>query len=122
VPATQDQLQWPKWGQYFESMGKAGEKIDLPEAQELVKLRQEWRHNPDPAERARIWRRILEINADQVFTIGIVGGALQPVVVSNKLRNVPDQAIFNWDPGANFGIYDMPTFWFADKAQTASLR
>jgi peptide/nickel transport system substrate-binding protein len=122
VPSTQDQLQWPKWGQYFETRGKAGEKIDMPEAAELVKLRNDWRRDPDPASRARVWRRILDINADQVLTLGIVGGALQPVVVSNKLRNVPDQAIFNWDPGANIGMYDRPSFWFADKAQTASAK
>ncbi len=120
VPSTQDQLQWPKWGQYFEDKGKAGEKVDMPEAQELVKLREDWRHDPDTARRAQIWRRILDINADQVFTIGIVGGSLQPVVVSNRLRNVPEQAIFNWDPGANFGIYDMPSFWFADKGDTTA--
>jgi hypothetical protein len=34
---------------------------------------------------------------------------------------VPEQGIFNWDPGANFGLYDMPSFWFADQpADTAS--
>ncbi len=65
------------------------------------------------AERERIWRRILEIHAEQVFTIGIVNSTLQPVVVNNRLRNVPAEGIYAWNPGAYFGIYKPDTFWFA---------
>jgi peptide/nickel transport system substrate-binding protein len=36
------------------------------------------------------------------------------VVVSNRLRNVPDEGVYNWDPGAYFGRYGMDAFWFAD--------
>ncbi|MBI1775041.1 MAG: ABC transporter substrate-binding protein [Proteobacteria bacterium] len=120
VPSSQDQLQWPKWGQYFDDKGRAGEKVDMPEALELLKLEEEWRHDPDEAHRAQIWRRILEINADQVFTIGLVAGARQPVVVSNRLRNLPEDGIYNWDPGAHFGIYDLPALWFAEASQAAT--
>ena len=50
----------------------------------------------------------------QVFTIGLISGVLQPVVVSNSLRNVPKEAVYNWDPGAHFGVYLPDTFWFGD--------
>jgi peptide/nickel transport system substrate-binding protein len=43
----------------------------------------------------------------------------QPVVISNRLRNVPKEAIYNWDPGAFFGIYRPDAFWFADMQQAA---
>src|SRR3546814_772616 len=36
APTSQQQLQWPKWGQYFESGGAAGEPVDMPAAQELM--------------------------------------------------------------------------------------
>jgi peptide/nickel transport system substrate-binding protein len=36
----------------------------------------------------------------------------QPVVAHEDLRNLPDEAIFNWEPGAQFGIYRPDTFWF----------
>ena len=34
---------------------------------------------------------MLQIWADQVFSIGTVAGVLQPVVVNAKLRNVPEE-------------------------------
>ncbi|UEM20982.1 ABC transporter substrate-binding protein [Skermanella mucosa] len=113
VPMDQNQYQWPKWGQFYQTGGTAGEKPDLPAAVELMDLMGQWRTAPDTSARAEVWHRILGIHADQVFTIGLVNGTLQPVVVRSTLRNVPDEGIFNWDPGAHFGIYRPDTFWFA---------
>jgi peptide/nickel transport system substrate-binding protein len=59
---------------------------------------------------------MLAITADGVFTIGLISGVLQPVVVRNTLRNVPKKGIYNWDPGAHFGIYGLDSFWFAQDA------
>jgi peptide/nickel transport system substrate-binding protein len=36
----------------------------------------------------------------------------QPVVVANNLRNVPEEGVYNWEPGAYFGVYNPDTFWF----------
>ena len=94
----------------------SGERCDLPAAAELVELLNAWRHSTTTQERADIWRRMLEINADQVFTIGIVGGTRQPVVVSNRLRNVPAEAQYSFEPGAFFGVYKPDTFWFDEGA------
>ena len=44
--------------------------------------------------------------------IGTVAGVQQPVVVNDRLRNVPAEGVFNWDPGAQFGIYKPDSFWF----------
>ncbi len=114
APTSQVQLQWPKWGQYYETNGEVGGSPDLPEATELMRLMELWNNAAEHEERARIWRDMLAIHAEQVFTIGTVSGVLQPVVVSNRLRNVPVEGIYNWDPGAFFGIYRPDTFWFAD--------
>ncbi len=62
---------------------------------------------------------MLEINADNVFTIGLIRGVMQPVVVSNRLRNVPEKGVYNWSPGAHFGIYKPDTFWFAGSNKPA---
>ncbi|MDA0340636.1 MAG: ABC transporter substrate-binding protein [Proteobacteria bacterium] len=112
VPTTQQALQWPKWGQHFETGGKAGQPPDLEPARELLKLYYDWRGARSDYERRASWKRILEINADQVYSIGLISGVLQPVVVSNALRNVPEKGVYNWDPGAHFGIYGPDTFWF----------
>ena len=111
APVKQEQLQWPMWGNYVESHGKGGQAPDLPEAKELLALYEAWHRAPDAAERARIWKRMLSIHADQQFTIGTVTGNVQPVVVSRALRNVPPKALYNWDPGAYFGIHHPDAFW-----------
>ena len=114
APTSQQQLQWPKWGQYFETAGRVGEPPKDPEAIALLRLYRAWRHTPDIEARRRIWHRMLAIRADQVFTIGVVAGVPQPVVASEKLRNVPAEGIYNWEPGAYFGIWRPDTFWLAE--------
>ena len=114
APVSQQGLQWPKWGQYYETLGRAGEAPDLPEAEHLLRLNRAWNETLDHASRERIWHEMLAIQADQVFTIGLVAAVPQPVLVSRRLRNVPVEAVYNWDPGAQFGLYHPDTFWFDD--------
>ncbi len=113
APLSQIQLQWPKFGQYFETAGKAGEAPDIPEAIELIKLNDAWRGANHEA-REKIWHRMLSIHAEQQFSIGVINNVMQPVVVSNSLKNVPEKGMYNWDPGSFFGIYRPDTFWFVD--------
>jgi peptide/nickel transport system substrate-binding protein len=112
APTTQEQLEWPMWGQYYELSGNGGEKPSLPDVQKLVQLYDEWRVAQSDDERERVWLQMLAIQADQVYTIGTVTRALQPVVVRDDLRNVPQEGVLSWDPGAYFGMYHMDTFWF----------
>ena len=100
-----------KWGQYFETKGAAGEPPDEPEAQKLLELFSAWRAD-DTEERAAIWHEILALYSDQVYSIGLISGVLQPVAVRRSLRNVPKEAVYNWEPGAQFGVYRPDTFWF----------
>lgn len=117
APTRQIQYQWPKWGQYFETDGKAGEEIDLDAPRELFDLFRQWRVARSTDERTKIWQRILDIHADQVFTIGIVCCTKQPVVVNNRLKNVPREGVYAWNPGAFFGVYLPDTFYFSDAAK-----
>ena len=112
APTSQQQLQWPKWGQYFETKGAAGEPPDEPEAKKLLELFTAWRGAHDSEERAAIWHEILALYSDQVYSIGLISGVLQPVAVRQDLHNVPKEAVYNWEPGAQFGVYRPDTFWF----------
>jgi peptide/nickel transport system substrate-binding protein len=112
APTTQQQLQWPKWGQHFETEGTAGEAPDEPEAAKLLELFKAWRTASDTEERGAIWHDILEIYGDQVYSIGLISGVMQPVAVRETLHNVPEEAVYNWEPGAQFGVYRPDTFWF----------
>ena len=113
APTSQQQLQWPKWGQYHQNRGRTGERCDGPFANQLLDLYREWVGALAPGRRAAIWGRMLDIHADQVYSIGIAAAIPQPVVVNARLRNVPERGIYNWEPGAHLGIHRMDTFWFA---------
>ncbi|MFO1038799.1 MAG: ABC transporter substrate-binding protein [Geminicoccaceae bacterium] len=114
APTSQaDQPQWPKWGQYYETKGKAGEAPDLPEGQQLMDLYGKWQTALTEEEQTAAWEQILQIFSSQCFTIGLVGEVMQPVAVRNNLRNIPDEGIFNWEPHGQFGIYMPDTFFYA---------
>ncbi len=114
APVSPVQGQWPSWGNYLASKGAAGEKPTLPEVARLSELYQQWRGAADYDEQSRIWHEMLSIFTDQVYSIGIVSGGLQPIVVSNKLRNVPEEGIWSFEPTLYFGQYLPDTFWLEE--------
>lgn len=114
APVDQANFSWPMWGQHFQTKGAAGEAPDVPEAERLLALFKDWNAAVSREERARIWEEMLAIHADQVFQIGIVSAAPQPVIVNKKMRNVPKQGIWAWDPGAHFGVHRPDEFFYAE--------
>ena len=112
APTGADQLQWPVWGSNYASGGEAGEPPDMPPVQELLALQGAWRQSISTAERTEIWGKMLALRADQVFTIGTVNGALQPVVRSSKLRNVPEEGLYGFIPTSLLGAYLPDTFFY----------
>nr|WP_246035985.1 ABC transporter substrate-binding protein [Aliishimia ponticola] len=114
APTQQEFLSWPKWGQYVQTRGKAGEAADMPAAQELLRLAEAWDRALTSQEQEIIWKQMLRIHSDEQFAIGILAEAPQPVVVSDRLRNVPVDGKWAWEPGAHFGVHRIDEFWFAD--------
>ena len=113
APTDQVQLQWSQWGLYHASKGRSGQKPTDPGAIRLIELLRRWETAESAGQRRDAWRRMLEIYADRVYSIGIVGGVIQPIVVNVRLRNVPKTGVWAWDPGGHLGIYRPDTFWFA---------
>ncbi len=113
APTQQEFLAWPKWGQYHQTGGEAGEAPDLKEAQQLLSYAERWHNSTSEEERTKVWKSMLEIHAEQLYGIGIVAETPQPIVVSRKLRNVPEAAVWAWQPGAHFGVHRPDEFFFA---------
>jgi peptide/nickel transport system substrate-binding protein len=113
APTMLGGLQWSRWGMFVESKGKQGEKCDLESACKLLDYVKEWETGATDEERRKAWEKILATNADEVFSIGTVNGIRQPVVVGPKIRNVPKEAYYAWDPGGYIGLYQPDTFWIA---------
>jgi peptide/nickel transport system substrate-binding protein len=113
APTMQGGLQWSRWGMFVESKGKQGEKCDMQDACVLLDYLREWETSTDAATRRKAWDKILETTADQVFSIGTVNGILQPIVVGPKVKNVPKEGYYAWDPGGYIGLYKPDTFWLS---------
>jgi peptide/nickel transport system substrate-binding protein len=115
APTSQQQLQWPKWGQYVETKGNAGEIADMPVPLQLSGLYKQWRNAVNEESKTKIWNHMQDLYTSEVYVIGLVAGVLQPVVTNARLQNIPDEGYYNWDPGAHFGCYRPDTFWLASK-------
>jgi len=116
APTSNDQLQWPIWGLHYMSGQNQGKPADMQAVKKLAELLDQWLLTTTSEQRAEIWTQMLEIQADQVFSIGTVNGALQPVVKSRQLQNVPEDGLFGFAPMSYLGVYMPDTFWLKDKS------
>ncbi len=114
APTNRGQYQWPRFGQFVETSGRTGDPIDMPDVQELATLYKAWQKSETRAEREAIWRKMLRLHADQVYSIGVVNSTLQPIIASRRLRNLPDSAWYSFEPGAFLGMHRPDAFWLAD--------
>lgn len=114
APRHQEFLAWPKWGQHYQTNGEVGEAPDIPAAQRLMELALEWDRADTDEQRAAAWNEMLDIHSEQLFGIGILAEAPQPIVVSNRMRNVPKKGLWAWDPGAHFGVHRPDEFFMAE--------
>jgi peptide/nickel transport system substrate-binding protein len=112
VPSDDRQRQWPLWGRFVETGGRAGEAPTDAHALRLIDLHRQWRAATTPARKTAAWHEITGEAADAVVSIGIVAMVPQPVIVDRKLRNVPLTAPFHSEPGLQIGLYRADQFWF----------
>ena len=74
-----------------------------------------WRAAATSDARAEVWHRMLSIFTQQVFSIGLINGTSQPILRAANLRNVPEKALFGFDPMSYFGVYMPDTFWMSEE-------
>jgi peptide/nickel transport system substrate-binding protein len=112
APVRQDNYAWPKWGQYVETRGKTGEAPDDPGAKRLAELFETWSTTSDADVKHKVWEEMLALHAENQWVIGTVTGDIQPIVVSKALKNVPEKAVFSWEPTSLLGIYRIDEFYY----------
>ncbi|MHB2167001.1 ABC transporter substrate-binding protein [Alsobacter sp. R-9] len=112
APIRQDNYAWPKWGQWFETQGKSGEEPDSVAARQLFNLYRGWLAASDLEEAAQVWSQMLKLYAENLWSIGTVAGELQPVVIRKTMRNVPEKALYSWEPTSLLGIYRIEEFYY----------
>ena len=112
APVDQANFSWPKWGQYHQTKGSAGEAPDMDAPKRLLELFEQWARSGNDFQKANIWRQMLKIHAAEVFAIGTVARAPVPLVHDAALKNVPRSGIYAWDPGGQLGVHRIDEFYF----------
>lgn len=85
------------WHQWFETGGARGEAPPegSPERR-AYELYEQARTVPDPERRVELMKELVELNSEQLWNIGTVGGVDHVVIVKKNFRNVPEKAHSDW--------------------------
>ena len=114
-----DRCMWNQWARYYETQDRPpaeqlGEKPPAVVLQ-LQALADEMRTTTDAQRRLAVGKQILRSGADNLWTIGTVGLAPHPVVVSKRLKNVIPNGIWGWDNRWTLSYH--PATWYLDNEQ-----
>lgn len=88
---------WPAWIHWYNSEdGEEG--MEPPEkVKEIIKYAEEFRFATDIETRNEAGTKIMEAQAENLWTIGTVGLTPWPVLTSNKLKNIPKKGFWTDD-------------------------
>jgi len=81
--------QAPRWALWYQSGGKQGE-TPPPEVRHQMALYTQITTTTDPGKQVQLFKQILEVQAKNLYTMGICQIPPQFVVVKNNFRNVPE--------------------------------
>lgn len=82
----------PLWASWYRSDGAEGEKPP----QVLLDALESWKkagQASDPAEQERLFKKVLDVAADNLWTIGTVQMPGNVAIISNQMRNVPTTSL-----------------------------
>lgn len=92
-----DERSWmaPAYGTWYKSGGKLGKE---PPAyfKEMMDLYDQYKVTVDAEKRKEIGKKLVRMNAENVFVIGTVGMVPSVTVVKNDFRNVPEHFTTDW--------------------------
>ena len=108
-----DMIMWNHWGRYHQSGGELGE-----EPPESIRNLQFWGGElltaTDEEHRTKAAKTLLRAHADNLWAIGTVGHAPQPVAVSRRLKNVWPSGI--WGADNRWTMAYHPATWYIDES------
>ena len=93
----------PDLGVWYNTGGAEGQ--EPPEAmKEALRAYDQIKQTPDTEQKNELFHRILELQAENIWVLGLVGGVKETLIVKNHLRNVPDESIFDSLVGRYIGL------------------
>ena len=88
IPLLGIDLWAPLWAKWLRTEGEQGEEPPQ-QITDAYRAWQDLRRTPDPQERIRLGKKLVRTKSDNLWGIGTVGAVLNPIIVSNRLHNVP---------------------------------
>jgi peptide/nickel transport system substrate-binding protein len=84
----------PLWGRWYQTGGAEGLEppADHP-VRKAMEMYGRYTSEPDPAKRLQIGKDLIRLSAEECWSIGTVGMVPDPVVVSRRLGNVPENLL-----------------------------
>ena len=108
---------WNDWARAFLTADRPqAERLGVsppPHIRQLQLWAEEIRTTTSRQRRVELGKSLLRANAENLWTIGTVGLAPQPVAVSRRLKNVIPNGIWGWDNRWTVS-YHPPTWYLAD--------
>jgi len=99
IPGIGDQTATPwgnKWHNWYATKGAEGEEPPAM-VKNMYKMYEELMSTADDARRIAIGKEFGKLQSENLWVIGTVGFAPQPVVIRKNLRNVTETGIYGWD-------------------------
>ena len=110
----QEVTHWTEWSRWYRSDGSRG----LEPPKNVKKLIGWWeilRRTEDSEERIKYGKKILQSQADNIWAIGIIGLGPHPVIVRDRLKNVPRNGYWGWDSRWSWPYY--PETWYLEQSE-----
>ncbi|MFO7696971.1 MAG: ABC transporter substrate-binding protein [Anaerolineae bacterium] len=106
APLDGDESCWGVlWGRWYNSKSQQGE-----EPPEYIRMLYDWLDEYMLTDSTEPARKVLESQAEHIWTIGTVGNSPHPLVVRNTLRNVSETGYWGWD--SLWTYPESPEQWF----------
>lgn len=80
------------YARWYETGGKEGEE-PTGDLRKVLDIFDEITVTADKDEQVKLWHQIMELNRENLWTVGISTDAPQPCIVKNNFRNVPEKAV-----------------------------
>lgn len=105
----QEITHWAEWSRWYRSEGTRG--MEPPDnVKQLIDWWEILRRTADINERIAAGKQILQSQAENIWAIGIIGLGPHPVIVHNRLKNVPRNGYWGWDSRWSWPYY--PETWY----------
>lgn len=114
VPVTTgwEHSMWNDWARYYLTSGRLGSEPP-PKVRQLQRWADEMQRSTDPERQLAAGRNLLAASAENLWSIGTVGLAPHPVVVSARMRNVLPSGIWGWDNRWTLAYH--PATWYFEE-------